>query len=84
MSNTSAVPAWRLLAEEARIRGFRNALSFRRWCRRAGVPITKTGRMETVSPAAVDAAVIGTPAVANELETAADAAVANLFHRKAG
>ena len=62
-------PAWVLLKHEAAARGFRNALSFRRWCKRNGVPVTKTGRLETVCPADVDAAVLGAgPAAARAPE----------------
>jgi hypothetical protein len=51
-----------LLALEARARGFackHPELAFRRWCRRVGVPIHKTGRLEWVCPTAVDRAVGG-------------------------
>jgi hypothetical protein len=52
-----ARPAWVLLCEEARLRGFKNALAFRRWCRRSGVGVFKVGRLCAVCPAEVDAAV---------------------------
>ncbi|MBI5511414.1 MAG: hypothetical protein HY903_21865 [Deltaproteobacteria bacterium] len=54
-----APPQWVLLAHEARVRGFRNALAFRRWCRRRGVTIRADGKLRWVSPAEVDKAVAG-------------------------
>lgn len=50
-------PAWVLLAAEGKARGFRNALSFRRWCRRRGVTIRRDGKLLWVSPRDVDRAV---------------------------
>jgi hypothetical protein len=55
----ATLPQWVLLAHEARVRGFRNALAFRRWCRRRGVPIRTDGKLRWVSPAEVDKAVAG-------------------------
>lgn len=52
-----------LLPLEAKLRGFRNRLSFRRWCHRRGVPIRRDGRFEWVCPADVDAAVGAVPIV---------------------
>lgn len=52
-----ARPAWVLLAVEARSRGFRSTLAFRRWCRRRGVPIRPDGRKQWVAPVDVDRAV---------------------------
>jgi hypothetical protein len=48
-----------LLCLEARARGFKSALAFRRWCRRWGVPIhaEPSGRTLWVSAAEVDAGV---------------------------
>lgn len=82
-----ARPGWVLLKLEAWERGFRrrnaageqvpNVLAFRRWCRRNGVPIRKTGKLETVCPADVDRAVLGdAPAPANDLASLAAASVA--------
>ncbi len=51
------LPRHVLLAVEARARGFRNALAFRRWCRRRGVPIRADGKLRWVSPAEVDKAI---------------------------
>lgn len=50
-------PAWVLIAEEARARGFRNVLAFRRWCRRRAVPIRADGRKQWVAPTDVDRAI---------------------------
>ena len=55
------VPTWVLLHVEATARGFRNALSFRRWCRRHGVPIRMDGRKQWVAPRDVDAAIATIP-----------------------
>ncbi len=49
-------PRWVLLAQEALTRGFRNALAFRRWCRKRNVPIVTEGKFQWVSPAEVDRA----------------------------
>ena len=49
-------PRWVLLAQEAATRGFRNALAFRRWCRKRKVPIVTEGKFQWVSPAEVDRA----------------------------
>lgn len=67
-------PAWVLLPEEARARGFKNALAFKRWCRRHRVAIRRDGRMLWVRPEDVDIAVgvlpiqSLTPAVAATVE----------------
>lgn len=50
---------WVLLAAEAERLKFRNARSFRRWCRSRGVPIRKDGRREWVKHCDVQAAVNG-------------------------
>lgn len=50
-------PAWVLLPEEARVRGFKNALALRRWCARHQVALRRDGKMLWVRPADVDAAV---------------------------
>ncbi|MBI5511462.1 MAG: hypothetical protein HY903_22105 [Deltaproteobacteria bacterium] len=49
-------PRWVLLSEEARVRGFRNALAFKRWCRKRNVAIVTEGKFQWVSPAEVDRA----------------------------
>ncbi len=56
-ASPNPAPRYVLLREEARLRGFRNVLSFRRWCRRHEVPICADGRLQWVSPEDVDAAV---------------------------
>lgn len=56
-----ARPTWVLIPEEARVRGFKNALAFRRWCRRRQVALRRDGKMLWVRPADVDAAVGGLP-----------------------
>lgn len=47
-------PAWVLLREEARVRGFRNALAFKRWCVRHAVLIRRDTKMLWVRPEDVD------------------------------
>jgi len=42
------------LREEARVRGFRNALAFKRWCTRHAVPIRRDAKMLWVRPLDVD------------------------------
>jgi hypothetical protein len=58
---STAQPAWVLLPGEAARRGFRNALAFRRFCKRNGVPIHRNGRLEGVCPSDVDEAMLGVP-----------------------
>lgn len=69
-------PRFVLLHEEARRRGFKNALCFRRWCRRRGVTIRADGRKQWVAPVEIDQAIdaFSTEAVAspNEATTALD------------
>lgn len=55
--SAEARPAWVLIRREAKLRGFKNAISFRRWCRRNKVPVYKTGRLCAVCPAEVDVAI---------------------------
>lgn len=45
-----------LLPAEAKARGFKNTLAFRRWCRRRGVAVVNDGRLQWVDRAQVDAA----------------------------
>lgn len=47
-------PTWVLLREEARVRGFRNALAFKRWCVRHAVVIRRDTKMLWVRPVDVD------------------------------
>jgi hypothetical protein len=56
-ANDVRSPGWVLLAAEAKARGFRNALAFRRWCRRRGVRLLKDGKHLWVNPSEVDRAV---------------------------
>lgn len=70
-----ARPAWVLLAVEARSRGFRSTLAFRRWCRRRGVPIRPDGRKQWVAPADVDRAVA---TISPETTPSEDAATAGV------
>lgn len=51
-----ARPARVLLHVEGAARGFKNALAFRRWLRRHGVPVLRDGKMLWVKRADVDAA----------------------------
>jgi hypothetical protein len=69
------VPAWVLLHVEARTRGFRSALAFRRWCRRRGVPIRPDGRKQWVAPQDVDRAVATIPPESTPCEDAATTAL---------
>lgn len=55
-------PRWVLLSEEARVRGFRNALAFKRWCVKQRVALKLDGRRLWVSPVEVDRAVESLPA----------------------
>jgi len=76
-------PMWVLLATESKVRGFRNALSFRRWCRSRGVRVRKDGKLLWVKRADVDATIeaVGAPpppADAGPGGSAVDAAVAAL------
>jgi hypothetical protein len=70
-----------LLPVEARARGFRNALAFRRWCRQRGVQIRVDGRRRWVASADVDAAIGAMPARASEtpLDPAVSHAVESLM-----
>ena len=56
-----ARPEFVLLTDEARARGFKSALAFRRWCQRKAVPIREDGRKKWLRPVDVDAAVRGLP-----------------------
>lgn len=57
-----SVREWVLLPEEARVRGFRNALAFKRWCVRRAVVLKRDGKKLWVAPSDVDRAVEGLPA----------------------
>ena len=54
-------PEFVLLTDEAKARGFRSPLAFRRRCQRRAVPIRVDGRKKWVRPVDVDAAVRGLP-----------------------
>lgn len=60
-AGSAVVPRWVLLSEEARVRGFRNALAFKRWCVKRRVALKRDGRRLWVSPGEVDRAVEGLP-----------------------
>lgn len=84
-----ARPARMLLGAEAAHRGFRNKLSFRRWCKRHGVDIIKDGRMEWVRTADIDSALAKLeqrapmqPAANDSREIPVHAAVAALMRRR--
>ncbi len=77
-ASTSNAPRFVLLHEEARMRGFRNALAFKRWCRRHAVPIRVDGRKLWVASVDVDRAVAMVPAQVSGLTHGhADPAVAD-------
>lgn len=63
-STAGIVSAWVLLPAEAKARGFKNTLSFRRWCRRHGVLVRRDegGRMLWVNRRDIDRAIEGLPA----------------------
>lgn len=66
-----------LLSLEARNRGFRSTLAFRRWCQRHGVPLRIDGKKKWVRPADINAAVAGLP-ITNDARTLHDAAAAGV------
>lgn len=69
-------PGWVLLPTEAKHRGFKSTLSFRRWCKRNGVPIRRSGRLEVVCPAEVDAIILRMKQPSNDpIRMAAEASV---------
>ena len=47
-----------LLAAEARHRGFKNGLAFRRFCARNDIPIIKVAKKQFVRPRDIDAAIL--------------------------
>ena len=63
-SRASATADWVLLPAEAKARGFKNTLSFRRWCRRHGVLVRRDegGRMLWVNRRDIHRAIEGLPA----------------------
>lgn len=69
-------PRFVLLHEEARVRGFRNALAFKRWCVRRAVILKRDGKKLWVAPTDVDRAIEGLPARSAEPQvTSAVAAI---------
>lgn len=66
-------PAWVLLAVEAKVRGFRNALCFKRWCHRHKVTVLADGKMRWVRRAEVDRALDALAAPANDDAAVKDA-----------
>lgn len=74
--------AWVLLHAEAQARGFKNALSFRRWCRRHGIPVYKDGKMLWVKRCAVDERLDELASSPSTKSTAVSDAVAALTGRR--
>lgn len=60
-ASKGTMPRFVLLHEEARVRGFKNVLAFRRWCRRRGVTIRADGRKQWVAPTEIDHAIDAIP-----------------------
>lgn len=80
LTSADSRPALVLLREEARVRGFKNALSLKRFCVRLHVPIYRTGKMLWVAPAEIDKAVLRATSEApapRERATSAHVAVAD-------
>lgn len=63
-----------LLLLEARARGFKSTLAFRRWCNKREVPIRKDGKRQWIDPSDVDRAILSLPSsrgvVANDRDVA--------------
>lgn len=81
----STGPNFVLLNAEARARGFKSALAFRRWCRRHGVLVRcdAGGRMQWVDRRDVDRAVEGFPAHhVGEVHAEAGRSVADFIARQ--
>lgn len=84
-SDASARPNFVLLNAEARARGFKSPLAFRRWCRRHGVLIRREegGRLMWVDRRDVDRAVEGLPArEVGEVHAEARRSVADFIARQ--
>jgi hypothetical protein len=85
-TDNTTLPEYVLLSLEAKRRGYKSTLAFRRWCQRKNVPLVVDGKKKWVRPADVDAAIRGlTTPEAVSLDAAATAGVASLFgdHGKA-
>jgi len=57
-SHHADAPYLVLLPFEAKARGFKNTLAFRRWCRRHGVGVHNDGRLQWVDRREVDAVIV--------------------------
>lgn len=79
-ASSRSAPRYVLLVEEARLRGFRNALAFKRWCVRRQVSLKRDGKKLWVAPADVDRAVDGLPT--RSAEPAVLSAVAAIKSRR--
>ena len=79
-TDNTDLPEHVLLSLEARRRGYKSTLAFRRWCQRKNIPLIVDGKKKWVRPTDVDAAIRGltTPEAAS-LDAAATAGVASLF-----
>lgn len=74
------LPEHVLLSLEAKRRGYKSTLAFRRWCQAKRVPLIVDGKKKWVRPTDVDAAIRGlTTPEAVSLDAAATAGVASLF-----
>jgi hypothetical protein len=85
-TDNTTLPEYILLSLEAKRRGYKSTLAFRRWCQNKRVPYITDGKKKWVRPADVDAAIRGlTTPEAVSLDAAATAGVASLFgsHGKA-
>lgn len=71
-----------LLSLEARNRGFKSTLAFRRWHQRHGVPFRVDGKKKWVCPAAIDAVIARMQTASNTTIDAAAAVVETM--RRAG
>ena len=65
--------AWVLVVVEAKVRGFRNALCFKRWCRRHNVTVLADGKMRWVRRTEIDRALDALAAPANDNVAVRDA-----------
>lgn len=79
-ASKGAAPRFVLLHEEARLRGFKNALAFRRWCAKRDVVLRRDGKKIWVAPSDVDRAVERIPPRGTESSVAS--AVAAIQSRK--
>ena len=85
-TDNTDLPEYVLLSLEAKRRGYKSTLAFRRWCQAKRVPLIVDGKKKWVRPTDVDAAIRGlTTPEAVSLDAAAAKGVASLFgdHGKA-